>query len=242
MLQAFRPISKRLANITVWAAMLLVVLVAMIAFGVDVGYIVLARTQMQVAVDSATMAAAAVMADSDSAVLYEANRFASQHQLGSQPITLADSDVEFGTWASDTRTFTPLAAGLRGNAVRVTGRRSGEGLFFGRVLGTDTFGVDASAIAVTNPRDIVFVVDLSGSMNDDTEPCWATSTINATFASSGYPTIGNQIMADLFTDFGYGSFPGQYQHVGSGNPAEYEQRLTTIFERIINGGRMRLVQ
>ena len=29
---------------------------------------------------------------------------------------------------------------------------------------------------------------------------------------------------------------------GSGNPADYEQRLTDIFEEIINNGRMRLVK
>ena len=34
---------------------------------------------------------------------------------------------------------------------------------------------------MAGPRDMALVVDLSGSMNDDTEPAWATPTINAKF-------------------------------------------------------------
>ena len=46
----------------------------------------------------------------------------------------------------------------------------------------DSFASKASAVAMANPRDICFVLELSGSMNDDTEPCWATNEITNTFA------------------------------------------------------------
>ncbi len=39
------------------------------------------------------------------------------------------------------------------------------------------FTMKRSATAILNPRDIAFAVDLSGSMNDDAEPCWATNQI-----------------------------------------------------------------
>jgi Flp pilus assembly protein TadG len=204
----------RRANIAVWAAIVLVVMIAMIAFGVDVGYMALSRTQVAAAVDSATMAAAATMAEEDNVVFAEAAKFAKQHTIGNTPIEVKPGDVQFGNWDTTQRTFTTVPTGERGNAVRVTATRHNEGLFFGRVLGTDTFTASASAVAMYNPRDIAFVVDLSGSMNDDTEPVWATPTINSEFASSGYPSIGNDLLRDLYADLSFGSFPGSYEHIG----------------------------
>ena len=87
-----------------------------------------------------------------------------------------------------------------GNAVKVTTRTNdstgGNPFFFGRVFGLTSFTLKASAVAMANPRDIAFVVDLSGSMNDDTEPCWATGDINTTFGShSGAAQTGDTTAA-----------------------------------------------
>ena len=105
-----------------------------------------------------------------------------------------------------------------GNALRVTVERSAAGaagpLVLRPIFGKQSFTASASAVAMTNPRDIAFVVDLSGSMNNDTEPCWATSEINNAFGRRGYPTIGNDLMQQLYDDFGYGTFPGTLQYVG----------------------------
>jgi len=87
-------------------------------------------------------------------------------------------------------------------------------LFFGRIFGRFSFAQQASAVAMANPRDIAFVVDLSGSMNDDTEPCWATPVINRTFAKEGYATVGSELMQQLYDDFGFGKFPGRLQYLG----------------------------
>jgi hypothetical protein len=65
-----------------------------------------------------------------------------------------------------------------------------------------------------NPRDIAFVIDLSGSMNDDTEPAWAPETINIEYASAGYGSIGNTIVGNLYSDLGFGSYPGTSESVG----------------------------
>ena len=69
-------------------------------------------------------------------------------------------------------------------------------------------------MAVTNPRDIAFVVDLSGSMNYDTDPN-NTDDINRTFAPLGYPTIGTELMQQIYDDFNFGTFPGPSQHAGA---------------------------
>lgn len=185
----------------------------MLAFSIDVGYIVLVRTQLQGAADSSALAAATKLSTSVN-VLPTAQEFASRNKANGQPINLTGNDVEIGYWNASNRTFTP---GQSGNAVRVTARSASvPPLFFGRVMGQKNFQAQASAVAVCNPRDIAFVIDLSGSMNDDTEPCWATTAINSEFGPDGYPTIGNSLMQDLYTDLGFGTFPGTLNWVGAG--------------------------
>jgi len=196
---------------------MLVVVIAMVGFGVDVGYVMLVKTQLQVAADSAAMAAAANMGGTSSDIITQAQDFGGRHVAGGKSVALANSDVEFGTWDATSRTFTSSAA--VGNAVRVTARRNnttgGNTYFWGRVFGLQTFTTQASAIAMGNPRDIAFVVDLSGSMNDDSEPCWATNEITSEFGPQGYPTVGTDMIQTLFTQFNYGSYPGTLQYIGA---------------------------
>lgn len=209
--------NSRRAAIAVLAALFLIVMTGMVAMAVDLGYIYLVRTQLQAAADAAAIAGATALSHSYEEVYANAERYARLNHAAGQPVQLRPQDVELGIWDTATRTFTPQAGG--GNAVRVTARRDatsgGEvALFFGRVFGRFTFSRQASAVAMANPRDIAFVVDLSGSMNDDAEPCWATDAVNSTFASAGYPTIGTQLMQQVYTDFGFGAYPGTSEYVG----------------------------
>jgi len=216
---------------------MIIVLLGLIAFAVDLGYIMLVRTQLQVAADSAAMAGAANMGGEFSDVLAAARRYAGYNVAGGKPVELTASNVELGLWDTDTRTFSPTAQ--MGNAVRVTARRDastgGEApLFFARILGSSSFSMSASAVAMANPRDIAFVVDLSGSMNNDTEPCWATDAINDTFAPGGYPTIGDELMQDVYDDFNYGTYPGVLDHLGE--PWGVPQNQYAYAELTKNGG------
>jgi len=85
---------------------------------------------------------------------------------------LVDTDITMGRWSTTTGTFSLLQGGERPNAVRVVTRRSENEdnavpLFFGQVLGIDDVDVTATSIAKTgedDPRDIVMVLDCSGSM------------------------------------------------------------------------------
>ncbi len=212
-----KPRSSRRAAILVLSAFLIVIMMGMIAMAVDLGYIVLVRTQLQAAADAAAMAGAASLGKPFDTIFANAERYADLNSAGRQKVQLLQEDVELGVWDTSARRFTPSADG--GNAVRVTARRDkntgGEApLFFGRIFGMFSFSNKATAVAMANPRDIAFVVDLSGSMNDDTEPCWATDAENSEFASEGYPTIGNELMQQVYEDFGYGSFPGKSEYVG----------------------------
>src|SRR3989304_216072 len=195
---------NRRAVVLVLAAILLVVMFAFLAFAVDLGFIALTHTQLQNAADSAALAAAAYVPTNMDDATNEAKEFASYGDGGGKQVENESVNVEFGTWDIDLRVFT--SSPIPGNAVRVTVERdTGKGgkipLFFGPILGQNNFESRASAVAMTNPRDIVFVVDLSGSMNNDTEPCWATSEINLTFGPEGYPTVGDELMQQVFSDF-----------------------------------------
>jgi hypothetical protein len=103
---------------------------------------------------------------------------------------------------------------LAGNAIKITTRRDGttggNNTFFGRIFGVNTFNITASAVALSNPRDICFVVDLSGSMNDDTSAGWNG---NGTF-SGQYAAVYSQMMQDVYSNFGFGTYPGATQSFG----------------------------
>ncbi|HLA85525.1 MAG TPA: pilus assembly protein TadG-related protein [Thermoguttaceae bacterium] len=219
-------------------AVMLLVIVGMVAFAIDMGRIVLVRTQLQVAADAAAIGAAAKLGDSYEEVFDIARTVAGHHEAGDQGVNVGEEDVEIGIWDASTRTFTPTEDRV-GNAVRVSTfrdeRHGGEvPLLFAPVLKAFSFRMSASAVAMASPRDIAFVVDLSGSMNDDSEPCWATDAVNQEFADEGFPTVGSELMEKVFQDFNYGAFPGALEYFGS--PWGAPQTQYAYAELTKNGG------
>ena len=172
------------------------------------------KTQLQVAADSAAMAAAANMSATQSQMDTIAQQFAAYHQAGGKAVTLQNSDIQYGLWDSTSRTFT--SSSQAGNAIKITARRDsttgGNNTFFGRIFGVNTFNVTASAVALGNPRDICFVVDLSGSMNRDT---WTGYGSSPSYRSPSYATsIYTSMMQQIFSDFNFGTYPGTSQTLG----------------------------
>ncbi len=194
---------SRRGAIAVLTAVMLVMMLGMIALAVDVGYLSVARTQLQAAADAAALAAAAVSNSDRATVQGVAQTYASYNQVAGRPVQLNPNDVEFGLWDAATATFTPSAS--INSAVRVTVRTDANSggatpLFFARIFGRTSQDQSASAIATVNPRDICFVVDLSRSMNFDTNPSESSSTEN--------------LIQNIYDDFGFGEYPGASQHAG----------------------------
>jgi len=212
---------ERRGNVVVLAAVLMVVLMGMLAFAVDVGHMVLARNEVQNAADSAAMAAAARLAAGADTASQVGKDFAGCNRVRKDYVSDQSVDVEFGTWNIPARAFTSNPSSV--NAVRVNVARDANhggnvGLFFAPIFGKRFHSVNASAVAMSNPRDIVFVVDLSGSMNNDTEPCWATAEIDSQFGGE-YPGTAQQLIQNVFDDFGYGPYgtaQERLDHVGNG--------------------------
>jgi hypothetical protein len=133
----------------VLCAFLMVVVLAVVAFAVDLGYVVLIRTEMQVAADAAAMAAVADLPD-DEAANEVALDYATLNSRGDEDV-LAESDIEWGTWDADTATFTvtdPAAAdSVRVRLRKTAARDNAVPLFFASILGLRSTDVEAVAVA-----------------------------------------------------------------------------------------------
>lgn len=164
---------KRKGAIIPLAALMTVFLVGMVGFGVDIGWIAVAQSELQNAADSAALAGAGplmdgyvlynlplnvanqstILADAKTNAINKAKLYASYNSAGGvNSLTLLDADVEFGnTDASGNYTASGLLTGFP-NTIKVTLRRDSTangalGLFFGRALGTSSTTLAATASA-----------------------------------------------------------------------------------------------
>lgn len=182
---------NRRGIIAVLAAVLFIVMLGMVAFAVDIGYMTMVRTQLQSAADSAALAAAGSSNLSRTGMTQIAQGFAQYHRVAGRQVVLNTGDVEFGSWDSASKSFSALPSGQMGTAVKVTAHVNDQsggsaGLFFGKVFGVNSATSHASAVAMVNPRDICFVVDLSSSMRADSVP------------GSGHNSLIQRLYDDLF--------------------------------------------
>jgi Flp pilus assembly protein TadG len=158
---------RRRGNVAVLCAFFMVGLMAMIAFAVDLGYIFVARDQIQRSADSSALAAAWELIDQEGPqggsdtfqLMANANTVARQYAgynqvLQSSP-KLGNSDVAIGYIDNPFDPTSPLTFNGSGdpNAVRVRVRRNSAQngnipLFFARTLGVDSTSAQAEATAV----------------------------------------------------------------------------------------------
>jgi Flp pilus assembly protein TadG len=141
-------------------AIMLVLLLGMVAFAVDLGYLALARTEIQAAADAGALAASlAIEQDDPNEVMLLAQRATQANNVaGSPAVIIPQEDVQLGTWDSDAGQFTPLTGAdqFKANSVRVTCRRTLSRaneipLYFARLLGAEMGEVSATAIALRRP-------------------------------------------------------------------------------------------
>lgn len=160
-------------------AMMILILVMMVgfiaavAFSVDIAHMHLARTELRSATDAAAQAASQELSDTldRNLAIERGQEIAALNIVNGQPLVLADSDFQFGRSEEDNQGRFVFNSGVTPfNTVRVTGRRTSDSpsgaipLFFGNVLGFNTFEPRVTAAATYIERDVVLVVDRSGSM------------------------------------------------------------------------------
>lgn len=171
--------------IVVATAVSMTVLLMFAALTVDMGHVFAVQSEVRRTADAAALAGATMLASDGSAVVVRANataaaiEYAARNTVEGAGITLdPERDIEFGWVRYDRFTgrynYTPISSGYP-NGVRVIARRTQDSNngpvvnWFARLLGIDTTDVAVPATATLMPRDIALCVDLSASMNDDSE-------------------------------------------------------------------------
>lgn len=153
--------------------LLLVGFMVTVAFSIDIAQMNLAKTQLRTATDAAAKAAAQTLSttqDIDQAIA-SGQAFAETNTVVGTPLLINAADFSFGrSQLSNNGRFVFSPSSTQINSVRVLGRRSNGSpsgpvpLFFGNFLGVDFFEPENVSAATFIERDVVLVVDRSGSM------------------------------------------------------------------------------
>jgi Mg-chelatase subunit ChlD len=154
---------------------MIVAFLVTVAFSVDIAYMNLVKSELRSATDAAAKAAGETLARTQdiNAAIARGKAIAAENRVANTPLNLRDSDFTFGRSEpqADGRfnfqlSTTPI------NSVRVRGQRTNSSLsgnvrlFFGRVFNVESFQPEEICTATFIQRDIVLVIDRSGSMND----------------------------------------------------------------------------
>ena len=251
-----RPsLRPRRGAVIVYASVLAVAMMAMLAFSIDYGYMYTVQSQLDRAVDSAALAGASELFNGEDVAEEKVVEYLVRNPVGQSNTVVAEDQITtmiaewkekhsqdltltFGNWDPDTRQLTPATSTRPASAIKVEMTYPNNPLFFGRVFGQDRFQVRSSAIATFQPRDIVVVIDLSASMNDDSElksinklgQAAIEENLLQIYEELGSPTYGNltfepQYVAtsdvqDVLVALGLDSVPYPY---AQGSWAEYVQ-------------------
>ena len=176
--------SVRRGNILVLTALFMTGLTALLALSIDLGHIYTTQSQLDRSVDAAALAGASQLSEGHEATQEKIVEYLVRNPIGpgfsvTNENALETKKLEFlaqhsddleiqtGHWNALTRSFETGESPHSAVLVSMTYPR--QPLFFGRVLGRSQFQVHRSAVAMSHPRDIMLTLDLSGSMNDDSE-------------------------------------------------------------------------
>ncbi len=182
--------------ITVLVALLLPVLIMVMAFAINVAWMELARTELQVATDAAVRAGGRTyaMTGSMTDAIAAARDAGSRNSVAGVPLRLKNSDLVFGVAnrpnLSSRYSFT--ASNGACNALQLTSRRTTGSLdgpvpmLLPSILGTSRFQPTQNAMATQVELDVALVVDRSGSM------AYANNESSNTFAMPAAAPAGWQ--------------------------------------------------
>jgi Mg-chelatase subunit ChlD len=154
----------------------LIILFVAVSFAVDIARMHLTRSELRTSTDAAARAAVETLsrAQNTQEAVDVALAIANRNTVAGQGLTLEAKNIVFGSASQGPDgkfTFSESTTNI--NSVRVVGERTSTApdgpvtLFFGPMLGTDTFSPTASSTAVRLDRDIALVLDKSGSMSQN---------------------------------------------------------------------------
>jgi Flp pilus assembly protein TadG len=209
---------QRPAAIAPLSVLLIAILVGMLAFSIDIGYVVVVRAELQNAADAAALAAAqrlqgpfvqfyapgqtnqlgiysSVVGDTTTPTspICTAQTLAADNLAGGVSVTVLSSDVSFSYWDG---TNAPTAASLSSfpNTVTVVTRRDGTAngsvnLFFARIFGITSLDLTATASATIFAGDVSSLARITG-VNAHILPVALDVNYWKTFESTGVSPDG----------------------------------------------------
>ncbi len=159
-------------SILILSALLMTALFGVAALAVDASFLMEVHSEVQNAADASALAGASGLVLSPIEARRRAADYADKNPTMGQAIRLNQSKVVLGQWDFATSRFiTPSAAP---NSVRVTIQLDPGSspptpqLFFAPVIGFRQVNVAATATASLSSRNLMLILDRSGSMDDDT--------------------------------------------------------------------------
>jgi len=158
----------------------MIAVVGFTAIAVDTGYTYHVKAQLQRTADAAAMAAASQLASTTnltvSDILAIAQPYAQKNLCGNVYPQITASDVVLGRNVVDGNGKPCFQAGVQPyDSIKISVRLTANSpngaipLFFGGVLGKSSTELIASACATLIPRDVAIVIDLSRSMDYDSQ-------------------------------------------------------------------------
>lgn len=210
----------RRGAVVVLAALFMVALLGMVAFAVDLGYIMKVQTDLDRSVDAAVLAGAGELVRGQEYAEDRMFEYLARNPIGPQvavsEVNLPQLKDEFvqlqgktgddgnpllqlnvGRWDDASGSVVPVSGSQKPSAVGLAVTHANHPYFFGRVFGQSTFAVQSSAVAIYQPRDIVLVLDYSASMNDDSEL--------SSIGTLGRSTVENNLL-EIYQDLGSPSY------------------------------------
>jgi len=169
--------TARRGSILVLVAIMLVVLLAFVAFAIDLGAIADARAQCQNAADAAAVAGARALNGLSAGNLASASASAmasaTSNSIFGTPLAASEVTVQHGAYHYNaaTQTFTPQFPPTAPDNYSLTQVTITHQLptFFAGIFGIASNTIQVTATAVHAPRDIAIVLDYSGSMNNESD-------------------------------------------------------------------------
>lgn len=168
------PPQRRRGAMMVFVAVLMIAFLATVVFSIDLAHMHLTRTQLRSATDAAAKAAAQELSATQDrgAARQRAKEIARLNLVAGQPLVLQNKDIDFGRSDADASSgkFVFSQSGSPINSIRILGDRSRGSasgsvkLLFGGVFGVEDFQPQQEATATFLERDVILVVDRSGSM------------------------------------------------------------------------------
>lgn len=157
--------SRRRGVLILLFAVFLTVCIAVLALALDVGMVASVQTDLQRSADAAALAGARDLINGRNDAVAAAQQFAQLNDAGTHRLKNSEVQVEIGHWDKEALVFE--RDGFPLDAVKVTSQRENAPLFFGQALGRNDYDTQATAIATAQSRDIMLVLDISGSMSDE---------------------------------------------------------------------------